>query len=139
MYVGKKGYSNDSSDYNAAAAMLAQVRKDVGLFSYNGYIDDLASGQICVALGYGGDFNNADRRARAAGNRVHIVAPLPPGGVQFGFESMVIPADAPHPQNALAPSCTPTCWPTSSPSRPTTTSRTACSSTRCARATRGAP
>ena len=101
MYVGKKGYSNDSSDYNAAAAMLAQVRKDVGLFSYNGYIDDLASGQICVALGYGGDFNNADRRAKAAGNGVHIVAPLPPGGVQYGFESMVIPADAPHPQNAL--------------------------------------
>ena len=101
MYVGKKGYSNDSGDYNAAAAMLAQVRKDIGLFSYNGYIDDLASGQICVALGYGGDFNNAAQRARLAHNGVHIVAPLPPGGVQFGFESMVIPTDAPHPQNAL--------------------------------------
>ena len=101
MYVGKKGYSNDAGDYNAAAAMLAQVRKDIGLFSYNGYIDDLASGQICVALGYGGDFNNAAQRARLAHNGVHIVAPLPPGGVQFGFESMVIPADAPHPQNAL--------------------------------------
>ena len=101
MYVGRKGYSNDSNDYNAAAAMLAQVRKDVGLFSYNGYIDDLAKGQICVALGYGGDFNNAARRAKQAGNGVHIVAPLPPGGVQFGFESMVIPVDAPHPGNAL--------------------------------------
>ena len=101
MYVGRKGYSNDASDYNAAATMLAQVRKDVGLFSYNGYIDDLASGRICVALGYGGDFNNAARRAKDANSGVHIVAPLPPGGVQFGFESMVIPADAPHPQNAL--------------------------------------
>ncbi len=101
MYVGKKGYSNDSNDYNAAAAMLQRVRGDVGLFSYNGYIDDLASGQICVALGYGGDFNNAARRAKAANTGVHIVAPLPPGGVQFGFESMVIPADAPHPGNAL--------------------------------------
>ena len=101
MYVGKKGYSNDAGDYNAAAAMLARVRQDVGLFSYNGYIDDLAAGRLCVALGYGGDFNNAARRAKAAGNGVHIVAPLPPGGVQFGFESMVIPADAPHPQNAL--------------------------------------
>lgn len=101
MYVGRKGYSNDGSDYAAAAAMLARVRKDIGLFSYNGYIDDLASGQICVALGYGGDFNNAARRAKSANNGVHIVAPLPPGGVQFGFESMVIPSDAPHPGNAL--------------------------------------
>jgi putrescine transport system substrate-binding protein len=101
MYVGKKGYSNDPNDYAAAATMLQRVRGDIGLFSYNGYIDDLASGQICVALGYGGDFNNAARRAKAANNGVHIVAPLPPGGVQFGFESMVIPADAPHPENAL--------------------------------------
>ena len=101
MYVGKKGYSNDSNDYAAAATMLQRVRGDIGLFSYNGYIDDLASGQICVALGYGGDFNNAARRAKAANNDVHIVAPLPPGGVQFGFESMVIPADAPHPEAAL--------------------------------------
>ena len=101
IYVGKRAYSNDATDYQAAAAMLQKVRPDIGLFSYNGYIQDLASGQICVALGYGGDFNNAAQRAQAAGTGVHIAAPLPPGGVQFGFESMVIPADAPHPEAAL--------------------------------------
>jgi len=100
IYVGKPAYSNDGADYQLAAAMLQKVRPDITLFSYNGYIQDLASGQICVALGYGGDFNNAAQRAKAAGNGVHIVAPLPPGSVQFGFESMVIPSDAPHPLNA---------------------------------------
>ena len=100
IHIGRQAYSNVAADYNDAANMLQKVRKDIGLFSFNGYISDLASGQICVALGYGGDFNNAVQRAKAAGNGVRIAAPLPPGGVQFGFESMMIPADAPHPQNA---------------------------------------
>jgi putrescine transport system substrate-binding protein len=100
IYLGRPAYSNNSADYQDAAAMLQKVRADIGLFSYNGYIGDLASGQICVALGYGGDFNNAARRAREGGRPLPIEAPLPPGGVQFGFESMMIPADAPHPELA---------------------------------------
>jgi putrescine transport system substrate-binding protein len=100
IYLGRPAYSNNLADYTAAAAMLQKVRNDIGLFSYNGYISDLAGGNICVALGYGGDFNNAAQRAKAAGSRVQVVAPLPPQGVQFGFESMVIPNDAPHPANA---------------------------------------
>lgn len=100
IYIGKPAYSNNPDDYRDAAAMLQRVRGDIGLFSYNGYIGDLASGQLCVALGYGGDFNNAAQRAKASGSGARIVAPLPPGGVQFGFESMLIPADAPHPGNA---------------------------------------
>ncbi|MBT9594367.1 MAG: extracellular solute-binding protein [Vitreoscilla sp.] len=100
IYLGRPAYSNNLADYTAAAAMLQKVRSDIGLFSYNGYISDLATGNICVALGYGGDFNNAAQRARAGGTKVQVVAPLPPQGVQFGFESMLIPNDAPHPGNA---------------------------------------
>lgn len=100
IYIGRPAYSNNPADYNDAATVLQKVRQDIALFSYNGYISDLASGQICVALGYSGDFNNAVQRAKAAGNGVRIAAPLPPGGVQFGFESMMIPVDAPHAQNA---------------------------------------
>jgi len=101
IYLGHKAYSNTPADYTEAFDMLQKVRADISLFSYNGYISDLASGNICVALGYGGDFNNAARQAKAMGRGVHIEAPLPPKGVQFGFESMLIPADAPHPENAL--------------------------------------
>jgi putrescine transport system substrate-binding protein len=101
IYLGLPAYSNKPADYNEALNLLLKVRQDIGLFSYNGYISDLASGNLCVALGYGGDFNNAARQAKAAGKGVRIEAPLPPNGVQFGFESMVIPVDAPHPENAL--------------------------------------
>lgn len=101
IYVGKPAYSQNAADYKLAADMLQKVRKDIKLFTYNGHITDLANGNICVALGYGSDFNNAAFQAKEAKNGIKIEAPLPPNGMQFGFESMMIPADAPHKENAL--------------------------------------
>ena len=100
VYLNRRAYSNNPADYADAVTMLQKVRGDIGSFSANGYIVDLASGRICVALGYGGDFNNAIQRAKNAGNHVRITAPLPPRGGPFGFDSMMIPADAPHVANA---------------------------------------
>ena len=101
IYIGKPAFSNSPSDYDAASDMLQKVRKDIKLFTNNGHITDLATGNLCVALGYGSDFNNAAHQANAAKNGIKIVAPLPPNGMQFGFESMMIPVDAPHYENAL--------------------------------------
>jgi putrescine transport system substrate-binding protein len=101
IYEGKPAFSNDLADYKVAADMLQKVRKDIKLFTNNGHITDLATGNLCVALGYGSDFNNAAHQAIAAKNGIKIEAPLPPNGMQFGFESMMIPVDAPHPENAL--------------------------------------
>jgi putrescine transport system substrate-binding protein len=101
IYVGKSAFSNNAADYKLASTMLQKVRQDIKLFSYNDYISDLATGNLCVALGYGSDFNNATLQAKEAGNGIRIESPLPPNGMQFGFESMMIPIDAPHPENAL--------------------------------------
>jgi putrescine transport system substrate-binding protein len=100
IYLGTNPYSRDAGDYSAAAAMLQKVRPFIGLFSSLGYNTDLANGNLCVAIGYSGDFNKARARAAESKNPVTIVTPLPPAGIQAGFESMMIPADAPHPQNA---------------------------------------
>ena len=102
IYLGKPAFSNTAGDYTEAFNLLQKVRSDIGMFSYNGYIADLAAGNICVALGYGGDFNNANGKAKIAGKNISIEAPLPPNGTQFGFESMMIPVDAPHPEYAHA-------------------------------------
>ena len=101
IYVGKPAFSSNMADYKVAADMLQKVRKDIKLFTNNGHIADLAVGNICVALGYGSDFNNAAFQAKQAKNGIRIEAPLPPNGMQFGFESMMIPIDAPHRENAL--------------------------------------
>jgi putrescine transport system substrate-binding protein len=99
-YVGKPAYSHNAADYALAGAMLKKVRPDVSRFSSSGYINDMVAGSVCAVLGYSGDINIARARAIAAKNGNDIVAYVPKSGSTIFFDSMAIPADAPHPQNA---------------------------------------
>ena len=100
-YLGKPPYSRDLADYAQVPALLAAVRPYVTIFSSSGYINDLANGTICVAMGFSGDINIARTRAIEARTGQRIRALLPRrGGILF-VDAMAIPADAPHPQNAL--------------------------------------
>jgi putrescine transport system substrate-binding protein len=102
LYVGKPAYSTKAADYDAAAAMLKSVRPFVTRFSSSGYINDLASGQLCAVMGYSGDINIARARALEAAPKAPpaIEALIPKGGATLFFDTMAIPKDAPHPNNA---------------------------------------
>jgi putrescine transport system substrate-binding protein len=65
------------------------------------YINDLANGDICIALGYSGDVIQARNRASEAKNGVKIDFRVPREGAQFSIDMLGIPKDAPHPENAL--------------------------------------
>jgi putrescine transport system substrate-binding protein len=99
-YLGKKAYSKDVANYAGTAELLAQIRPYVTLFSSSGYINDLANGSICVALGWSGDINIAKNRAveGKTGQKIECLMPKT-GGIVF-MDTMAIPADAPHPGNA---------------------------------------
>ena len=102
LYVGKPAYSANVADYDAAAKMLKSVRPYVTRFSSSGYINDLAAGSLCAVMGYSGDINIA--RARAIDSNPKsapvIEAQIPKGGATLFFDTMAIPKDAPHPNNA---------------------------------------
>jgi putrescine transport system substrate-binding protein len=100
MYAGKEAYSKSAADYNAAAEVLAKVRPFVTRFSSSGYINELADGSICAVMGYSGDINIARARAIEAGKGPVIEALIPKTGATLFFDSMAIPADAKHPNNA---------------------------------------
>jgi len=100
LYVGKPGYSSNAADYNAAAEMLKKIRPYVTRFSSSGYIDELAGGALCAVMGYSGDINIARSRALQAKNGNVVEALVPASGATLFFDSMAIPADAPHPKNA---------------------------------------
>jgi putrescine transport system substrate-binding protein len=100
-YLGKPAFSRNLADYQGVAPLLKSVRPGVTLFSSSGYINDMATGSICVALGWSGDINIAKQRAIDGKTGQNIQALIPStGGVLF-FDTMAIPADAPHPNNAL--------------------------------------
>jgi putrescine transport system substrate-binding protein len=99
-YLGKPAYSRNVADYGSVPALLKAIRPYVTLFSSSGYINDMANGSICVALGWSGDINIAKNRAIAGktGQKIETLIPKT-GGIIF-MDVMVIPVDAPHPENA---------------------------------------
>ncbi len=98
-YLGKNAYSNDPADHKAAGAMLAKVRSSVKIFTST-LIDDLASGKVCAVVGWSGDINIARGRAIENKNGQDIQALLPETGALPFFDTLAIPADAKHPNNA---------------------------------------
>jgi putrescine transport system substrate-binding protein len=99
-YIGKPPYSKLAADYQDAGRLLQTIRPYVTLFSSSGYINDLANGSLCLALGWSGDINIARQRALNAKNGNQIAVLLPNTGASLFFDTMAIPVDAPHPDNA---------------------------------------
>lgn len=101
-FLGKDPFSKNPADYQAASALLKSVRPYVTLFSSSGYINDMAGGSVCMALGWNGDINIARKRAIEGKTGNDIVAFVPKNGGLLFFDMMAIPADAAHPKNAHA-------------------------------------
>ena len=99
-YIGENPDSKDVAVIAKAEAVLAAVRPFITKFHSSEYIDALANGDICLAVGWSGDILQARDRAAEAKNGVEIAYVAPDEGALMWFDQMAIPADAPHPGNA---------------------------------------
>ena len=99
-YLGLDPKSRDPGDLDRAAALINRLRPYVRKFHSSQYINDLAAGDACIALGYSGDVIQARNRAREAGSPVEIAFRVPREGSQMSIDMLAIPRDAPHPDNA---------------------------------------
>jgi putrescine transport system substrate-binding protein len=101
IFLGKDANSLSPGDLAQAEKVLMSIRPYLRYVDSARYIEDLANGETCLALGWSGDVLQARDRARDAGKGIVIKYSLPrEGGVLF-FDMFAIPADAPHPRNAL--------------------------------------
>jgi putrescine transport system substrate-binding protein len=96
-YMGKNPNSTTVADYTAATDMLMKVRPYVRKFNSSEYINALANGDICIAIGYSGDVVQAQGRAADAKNNVHLAYAVPKEGSQVWFDVFTLPKDAPNP------------------------------------------
>ncbi|PJX22046.1 polyamine ABC transporter substrate-binding protein [Advenella sp. S44] len=101
-YLGKDPNSDKPEDYQAALDVLKKIRPYIRQFSSSGYIDELASGDLCMVYGFSGDVMIAASRAREANKNDVIDYYIPAGGAPAWFDTMAVPKDAPHPENAMA-------------------------------------
>lgn len=102
IYKGLDPNSEKPEDLAVVEEVLTKVRPYVKYFHSSSYINDLAAGEICIALGWNGDILQARDRGAAAAKPVRIVYAIPKEGAINYFDMFAIPADAPHPDNAHA-------------------------------------
>jgi putrescine transport system substrate-binding protein len=99
-YLGLNPDSKDQEEIQKAGDLLATIKPYILKFHSSDYIDALANGDICLAVGYSGDVFIAKSRAFDAGAGVNIEYVIPKEGANMWFDSFVIPNDAPHPDEA---------------------------------------
>lgn len=99
-YLGKDPHSEKPEDIEAAKSLLLGIRPHIRYFHSSRYIEDLANGEVCVAIGWSGDIIQAADRASEADRGIEIQYAIPTEGTLLWFDIMGIPKDAPHPENA---------------------------------------
>ena len=93
-YLGLNPNTTAEAELERAAALLTQVRSSVRKFHSSEYLDALATGRICVVVGWSGDIKQAQKRAIEAKSGVEIGYAIPKGGAQMWFDNLAIPRDA---------------------------------------------
>src|SRR6202035_5244489 len=101
-YLGKDPNSQSADDLVKAEAVLTKIRPYVRNINSSEYIEALANGDICVAVGYNGDVMQASDRAREVGKGGDIKYIVPKEGSILWFDMLAVPKDAPDPESAYA-------------------------------------
>jgi putrescine transport system substrate-binding protein len=101
-WMGRDPNSQKEEDLKAAEEKLMPIRPFVRKIHSSQYIDDLANGDLCIAVGWSGDILQARDRADEAKQGVKIKFAIPKEGTIVWFDMLAIPADAKHPKNAHA-------------------------------------
>jgi putrescine transport system substrate-binding protein len=94
--------SSDPADLQKAADLLTKIRPYVRKFHSSEYLNALASGEICLVVGFSGDIKQAQKRAAEAKGAVAVGYSIPKEGAQLWFDVLAIPRDAPDPDEAHA-------------------------------------
>jgi putrescine transport system substrate-binding protein len=100
LYNGKSPNDQDPKDIAAAYETLSKVRDTVRTIDSANYLNGLASGDLCISIGWVGNDVQASKQAHDAGKdqKLHFV--IPKEGMPEYIDNMMILKDAPHPKNA---------------------------------------
>ena len=100
-YLNLDPNSNNLADYKGPVADLMKgIRPHITKFHSSNYINELANGDICFAVGWSGDILMAGDRAAEADNGVSVEYVIPKEGAPMWFDMLAIPADAANVDNA---------------------------------------
>lgn len=101
-YTGLDPNTSQQADLDKGVDVLMKVRASIRKFHSSEYINALATGEICLVVGWSGDIKQAQKRAAEAKNGVDIAYAIPKEGAQMFFDNLAIPKDARHVAEAHA-------------------------------------
>ena len=93
-YLGLDPNTTKEADLQKAADLMMTIRPYVRKFHSSEYVNALASGEICLVVGFSGDIKQSQKRAAEAKNGVDIAYVIPKEGAQLWFDNLAIPRDA---------------------------------------------
>lgn len=105
-YLGEEPNSFDEAVIQKAVDRLQALRPHITYFHSSQFINDLANGDICVAVGWSGDIIQAQARAAEAAEAnpdkpaVEVAYSIPKEGAPMWFDMLAIPKDAKNVDNA---------------------------------------
>jgi putrescine transport system substrate-binding protein len=101
-YLGRDPNSQKPEDLVVAEATLMKIRPYIRNINSSEYIEALANGDLCIAVGYNGDVLQARDRAREANKGIEVKYVVPKEGSILWFDMLAIPKDAPDVDSAYA-------------------------------------
>jgi putrescine transport system substrate-binding protein len=101
-YLGLDPNSTKPADLEKAADLVSKIRPSVRKFHSSEYLNALATGEICLAVGWSGDILQSRNRAAEAKNGIEIAYVIPKEGAQMFFDNLAIPSDAKNVSEAYA-------------------------------------
>jgi putrescine transport system substrate-binding protein len=101
-YLGIDPNTSSPADLEKVNDLLMKIRPYVRKFHSSEYINALATGEICFAVGFSGDVKQAQKRAAEAKSGIQIGYSIPQEGAQLWFDNLAVPRDAPHVAEAHA-------------------------------------
>jgi putrescine transport system substrate-binding protein len=93
-YLGLDPNTTQQAELEKAADLVIKVRSSVRKFNSSEYLNALASGEICLIVGWSGDIKQAQKRAAEAKGGVEVAYAIPKEGAQLWFDNLAIPKDA---------------------------------------------
>jgi len=101
-FMGVNPESKRPEDIHRAAEALIRLKPFIKSFNSSEYVNALANGDICLAVGWTGDAMQARNRAMDASNGVNINFVAPREGAPMSMDNLAIPKEAPHVVEAYA-------------------------------------
>ena len=100
IYLGYPANSVDTDHLKDVEKLLKSVRPYITYFSSTKLLLDLPNEEVCIAMGWSGDYSVANQRARDAGLKINLQYIVPKEGSEMWFDNIYIPSDARHIDNA---------------------------------------